>query len=47
MAPVEEAGKDADADAAVAAFGDAEQLQREAELLGVGEIVGLDASIPS
>ena len=39
---VEEAGEDADADPAVAALGDAEQLQREAELLRVGEVVGLD-----
>ena len=46
VARVEEAGEDADADAAVAAFGDAEQLQREAELLGVGEVVGLDRLDP-
>ena len=42
VAAVEKAGKDADADAAVAKLGDAEQLQREAELLRVGEVVGLD-----
>ena len=42
VAAVEEAGEDADAEPSVAAFGDAEQLQREAELLRVGEVVGLD-----
>ena len=46
MAAVEEAGEDADADPAVAPLGDAEQLQREAELLGVGEVVGLDRLDP-
>ena len=46
VAAVEEAGEDADADPAVAALGDAEQLQREAELLGVGEVVGLDRLDP-
>ena len=44
--PVEEAGEDPDADPAVAALGDPEQLQREAELLGVGEVVGLDRLDP-
>ena len=44
---VEEAREDADADPAVAALGDAEQLEREAELLRVGEVVGLDLVIPS
>ena len=44
--PVEEAGEDADADPALAPLGDAEQLQREAELLGVGEVVGLDLLDP-
>ena len=46
VAAVEEAGEDADADPAVAPLGDAEQLQREAELLGVGEVVGLDRLDP-
>jgi len=46
VAAVEEAGEDADADPAVAALGDAEQLQREAELLRVGEVVRLDRLYP-
>ena len=46
MAAVEEAGKDADADLAVVALGDSEQLEREAELLGVLEVVGLDRLDP-
>ena len=46
VAAVEEAGEDADADPAVAPLGDAEQLQREAELLRVGEVVGLDRLDP-
>ena len=43
VAAVEEAGKDTDADTAVEALGDPEQLQREVELLGVGDVVGLIA----
>ena len=46
VAAVQEAGEDADADPAVAKLGDAEQLQREAELLRVGEVVGLDLGDP-
>jgi hypothetical protein len=43
MPGVEEAGKDANADLRVAdPLGDPEQLQREAELLRVGEVVRLD-----
>ena len=43
---VEEAREDPDAQPAVAALGDAEQLQRQAELLRVGDVVGLDLGDP-
>ena len=46
VAAVEEAGEDANADPALVALGDPEQLQREAQLLGVGEVVGLDLLDP-
>ena len=42
VAGVEEAGEDADADRVAVALGDAEQLQREAELARVGDVVGAD-----
>ena len=46
MAAVEEAGEDADADPALAPLGDPQQLQREPELLGVGDVVGGDRLDP-
>ena len=46
MVRIQEAGEYPDAEPAVAALGDAEQLQRQAELLGVGDVVGLDLGDP-
>ena len=43
---VQEARKHANADPAAAALCDAEQLQRQPELLGVGDVVGLDLGDP-
>ena len=43
---VEKAGENADADPSVATLGDPEQLQRQAELLRVREVVGLDLGDP-
>ena len=42
VARVEEAGEDANADLAVGFLGHAKQLERQTELLGVGEVIGLD-----
>ena len=46
VAAVEEAGEDPNADRLAVQLGDAEQLQREAELLGVGDVVGADLGDP-
>ncbi len=43
---IQEAGKHADAEPAVAALGDPQQLQRQAELLRVGDVVRLDLGDP-